>query len=435
MQESSGKEISPRKVAIAGFVGTAIEWYDFFLYQYATGTFFVDLFFPHGGTNGTIYAFGAYATGFIARPVGAVVCGYFGDRIGRKSMLVYTLLLIGVSTFLIGCLPTYESIGIWAPILLVLLRLAQGFAVGGEWGGAVLMAVEHSPADRRGFFGSFPQIGVPLGLFLATAVFTVLSSFPKDVLIGQGIWRIGFLSSAVLLLIGLYIRLEIKESPLFVEIQDRRQQSENPILDAIRKHPRNLMLAVGAKLAENAAFFIYTAFILALNITYGRLKNKESGLYATSDLFVAIGLASLIGLVTIPLFGWLSDSIGRRRVYLLGLIVSGLFIFPFFALFESGDVSLMTFGVVVALSFGHAAMYGPQASFFSELFSTEVRYSGASLGYQLAAVIGGTFPLVALLILTDQKGTGLIGLIFLAMVLVSAVSVYYASETFRRKIG
>lgn len=432
MKTDSLNSSSIRRVAIASFIGTTIEWYDFFLYTYATAIVFAPLFFPDM-EKGLLFAFGANATGFLARPLGALVCGHFGDRIGRKSMLVFTLMIIGISTFLIGCLPAYETIGIWAPILLVFLRLAQGFAIGGEWGGAVLMTVEHSSAKaetmkKRGFFGSYPQMGVPVGMFLATAVFIALSGSYKDVLVKEGWWRVGFLLSLVLLFIGLYIRLKINESPLFQELEDSDTKSKAPILEVFSKHWKNIFLAAGAKLVENAAFYIYTAFLLVLNNNYQ--------LYDKMTVLTAIALASLLELFTIPAFGRISDLVGRKKVYIIGTIFTGLFAYPFFHLFQTGEAYLMILAVIIALSVGHAVMYGPQASFFSELFDTKVRYSGASMGYQIAAVFGGgIFPLLAVYFLTETKSTATIVLIIIGMALISTISVLLTAETFRKDIG
>lgn len=413
---------SIRKVAIASFIGTTIEWYDFFLYNAATGIVFSRLFFPDDDPlTGTLKAFGVYAVGFAARPIGGIVCGHFGDRIGRKSMLVLTLLVTGSATIMIGLLPTYKSIGIWAPILLVLLRIAQGFGIGGEWGGAVLMAVEHAPGHRRGFYGSWPQVGAPAGLFLSTSIFGLISKLPDDALITWG-WRVPFLLSIVLVGFGLYIRLAIVESPEFEKLRRTRSESKKPILDVLRQHPKNVILAMGARLAENGTFYLYTAFIIPF-------ATQRMG-FSMSSVLTAISLAALIGLVTIPAYGLLSDILGRRPVYLFGAIFTGLFAFPFFWMVESSRTSLMMLAVVVALTVGHAAMYGPQASFFSEMFGTRVRYSGASLGVQLASVIaGGLSPLVATALLQQTNSSQPIAMLIVGMAAVTTISVFQTTET------
>jgi metabolite-proton symporter len=410
-------------VAIASFVGTTIEWYDFFLYGTASALIFGKLFFPnYDPLTGTLASFGTYAVGFAARPIGGIVCGHFGDRIGRKSMLVLTLLIMGIATFLIGLLPTYQSIGIWAPILLVLLRMAQGFGVGGEWGGAVLMAVEHSPKGKRGFYGSWPQVGVPAGLLLSTAVFWQISKLPQEALLTWG-WRIAFLLSILLVGVGLYIRLAVTESQAFTEIKKSQTESKMPILDAIREHPRNVLLAMGARIAENGAFYLYTVFIL----TYATLPRIG---FSSATVLGAIALAAIIEIFAIPTYGWLSDGFGRRPVYLFGAIFTGLFAFPFFWLVETSSAGLMILAVVCALVLGHAAMYGPQASFFSELFGTRVRYSGASLGYQLASVIaGGLSPLIATGLLRRTGASWPIALFIIGMAAVTTLSVFLATET------
>jgi MFS transporter, MHS family, shikimate and dehydroshikimate transport protein len=415
--------ISIRKVALASFIGTTIEWYDFFLYGTASALIFNKLFFPnYDPLTGTLAAFGTYAVGFVARPIGGIVCGHYGDRIGRKSMLILTLLIMGVATFLIGLLPTYESIGIYAPIALILLRVAQGFGVGGEWGGAVLMAVEHSPKGRRGFYGSWPQVGVPAGLLLSTLVFKQVSKMPEADLLSWG-WRIAFLLSILLVGVGMYIRLAIVEPPEFAEVKLTKSESKMPILEVIKKHPKNVLLAMGARIAENGAFYLYTVFIL----TYA--TSKKIG-FSSASVLTAISLAAIGEIFAIPFYGWLSDRIGRRPVYLFGAIFTGLFAFPFFWLVEKSNTGLMMLAVVVALVFGHAAMYGPQASFFSELFGTRVRYSGASLGYQLASVLaGGLSPLIATGLLRSYGVSWPISLLVIGMASVTTIAVFAAKET------
>jgi metabolite-proton symporter len=428
--ETPGSEIaSIRKVAFASLIGTTIEWYDFFLYGTASALIFGRLFFPkYDALTGTLAAFGTYAVGFAARPVGGIVCGHFGDRIGRKSMLILTLLIMGVATFLIGLLPTYQSIGIWAPILLVCLRLAQGFGVGGEWGGAVLMAVEHSPKGKRGFYGSWPQVGVPAGLLLSTLVFGQVSKLPESALLAWG-WRVAFLISVLLVGVGLYIRLAVTEPPAFAEVRKRGTESKMPILDALREHPRNVLVAMGARLVENGAFYLYTVFIL----TYASLPQIG---FSSASVLHAISLAAVIEIIAIPVYGWLSDRVGRRPVYLFGAIFTGLFAFPFFRLVETSRTGWMTLAIVSALVIGHAAMYGPQASFFSELFGTRVRYSGASLGYQLSSLIAGGFsPLIAASLLRATGRSWPIALFIVGLAVLTTLSVWLATETAHGEIA
>ena len=369
-----------RRVIVASFVGTTIEWYDFFLYGTAAALVFNRLFFPMmDPLAGTMAAFGTYAVGFFARPVGGIIFGHYGDKLGRKSMLVTTLMLMGVATVLIGLLPTYSQIGIAAPVLLVALRFVQGVGVGGEWGGAVLMAVEHSHGGRRGFHASWVQAGVPVGLLLANAVFLVASRMDEASFLSWG-WRVPFLVGVLLLAVGMFIRLRIVESPVFLDAKTADEGPRLPIIAVLRDHRGNVLRAIGARFAENASFYIFTVLVLS----YG---SQQLGL---SQLLVlnAVMAGSAIQLIAIPFFGGLSDRVGRRPVYLGGALFLAVFSFPFFWLLELRAPVFVITAVIIGL-IGHAAMYGPQAAFFSELFGTRVRYSGASLGYQLASPLAG----------------------------------------------
>jgi metabolite-proton symporter len=417
-----------RRVALASFIGTTIEWYDFFLYGTATALVFNKLFFPNfDPLVGTLAAFGTYAVGFVARPVGGIVCGHYGDRIGRKSMLVATLLLMGIATFLIGLLPTYQSIGVWAPVLLVLLRILQGFGVGGEWGGAVLMAVEHSPRGRRGFYGSWPQMGVPAGMLLATGVFAVFSRLPEADFLRWG-WRVTFLLSIALVVVGLYIRLHVVETPAFSGVKQAKAEAKLPIVDVLVHHPRSVLLAMGARFAENGAFYIFSVFVL----TYA---TQQLGL-PRSQILNGVLIASGLEVITLPIFGALSDRFGRRPIYLGGAILTGLLAFPFFWLLDTRSSGAILLALILALPIAHAAMYGPQASFFSELFGARVRYSGASLGYQLASVFaGGLSPLIATALLAHYGGDPWpVAAYVLGMAVVTVLSVWLATETSRADI-
>jgi metabolite-proton symporter len=411
-----------RRVIVASFVGTTIEWYDFFLYGTAAALVFNRLFFPMmDPLAGTMAAFGTYAVGFFARPVGGIIFGHYGDKLGRKSMLVTTLMLMGVATVLIGLLPTYSQIGIAAPVLLVALRFAQGVGVGGEWGGAVLMAAEHSHGGRRGFHASWVQAGVPVGLLLANAVFLFASRMDEASFLSWG-WRVPFLVGVLLLAVGMFIRLRIVESPVFLEAKKADEGPRVPILAVLREHRGNVLRAIGARFAENASFYIFTVLVLS----YG---SQQLGL---SQLLVlnAVMAGSAIQLIAIPFFGSLSDRIGRRPVYLGGALFLAVFSFPFFWLLELRAPVFVVLAVIIGL-ISHAAMYGPQAAFFAELFGTRVRYSGASLGYQLASPLaGGLAPLIATALLNWSGGKPWpVALYLIGMSFITVLSVWLTKET------
>lgn len=418
---------SVTRVVVASFVGTTIEWYDFFLYGTAAALVFNRLFFPTlDPTAGTMAAFGTYAVGFFARPVGGVVFGHFGDRMGRKSMLVTTLMLMGMATFLIGVLPTYDQIGVAAPVLLVALRFVQGFGVGGEWGGAVLMAVEHGHAGRRGLYASWVQAGVPAGLVLANVVF-LLVSLSEETLLSWG-WRVPFLFGIALLAVGMFIRLQVFESPLFAQVRQRKQRAGIPFFEVLRRYPRNVVLAMGARFAENGSFYVFTVLVLS----YATVRLGVS----RSSVLVALLIAASLQFLLIPAFGLLSDVVGRRPVYLAGAAGLAVFAFPFFWLVDLGTAGWIGVAIFVGL-IAHAAMYAPQAAFFSELFGTDVRYTGASIGYQLASPLaGGLAPLISAALLEWSGGKPWpVALYLVGLSAITLVSVWLASETHRTRLG
>lgn len=414
------------KVATASLIGTAIEWYDFFLYGTAAALIFNKLFFPtFDPMVGTLLAFATFALGFVARPLGGIVFGHFGDRIGRKTMLYLTLLMMGVATAMIGLLPTYHTLGIWAAVLLIACRLIQGFGLGGEWGGAVLMAVEHAPVDRKGFYGSWPQLGAPIGLVMGTLVFSIFSAIMSDAQFIAWGWRLPFLFSIALVIVGLWVRFTLAESPEFQKIKETKQQVRMPIIDAIRMHPKNIVLAMGARFAENGFFYIYATFVLAY-ATQVLGMNKQ-------DILTGVLIAAFLESFTIPVFGALSDNHGRRPVYIFGAIFSAIMSFPLFLLLGTKNPQLAWIAIILGLAVGHAAMYGPQASFFAELFGTKVRYSGVSLGYNLASIFAGALsPIIATWLMTAYKPqTWPISVYMIILALITLVSVYFALETRR----
>jgi len=417
---------SIRLVALASLIGTSIEWYDFFLYNTAAALVFNKLFFPtFDPFVGTLLAFSTYTVGFVARPIGAIVIGHYGDKVGRRSMLVLTLMMMGVATVLVGLLPTYASIGIWSSVLLVILRLVQGFGVGGQWGGAVLMAVEHAPAGKRGFYGSWPQIGVPAGLLTSTIVFSLFSKLPADQFLSWG-WRVPFLLSIVLVGIGLLIRLSILETPAFTKMKETKTQSRQPVLEVLQKYPKQVLQAAGMRCAENGSFYIYSAFMLVYATQHSHIDRSVA--------LNGIMIASACEFVAVPAYGALTDRIGRRPVYMFGAIMTAVLAFPLFWLFDTGSTLLVTLALLLVFLCSHAPMYAPQGAFFSELFGTSVRYSGASLGAQLsAAVAGGFSPLIATALL-PRYGPTAIALYIIGMALITIVAVWSAAETMRHDI-
>ena len=418
---------SLRRVIVASFVGTTIEWYDFFLYGTAAALVFNRLFFPTlDPLAGTLSAYGTFAVGFVARPVGGAVFGHYGDRLGRKAMLVWSLVIMGTTTALIGVVPTYDRIGVWAPCLLVALRFIQGIGVGGEWGGAVLLAVEHAGGERRAYHGSWPQMGVPAGLLLSTAVFGGLSARLSEAAFLSWGWRVPFLLSVVLIAVGLFVRLRILETPAFERVREEGTSSRLPLLDVFREHPREVLVGAGMRFAQNVIFYVYTVFVPG----YG----ERSLGYPRSVMLGGVVLASLLGFVSIPFWSHLSDRIGRRPVYLTGAAVSLLAAYPAFRLIER-DPRLVWVVMVVAMNVGHDMMYGPMAAILSELFGTRVRYTGASLVYQLTSVFsGGLAPFIATLLMA-RHGSAAVAAYLIACCSLTLVATWMAPETHRAELG
>ncbi|HEX4356688.1 MAG TPA: MFS transporter [Pseudonocardia sp.] len=434
LESDTSARARPRRAAIAGLVGTTIEWYDFYLYATAAALVFGPLFFSSADpSTGVLASFATYAAGFGARPVGALVAGHLGDRVGRRTMLVAALLLMGVATAAIGALPTYPQVGLLAPTLLVLMRLLQGVAVGAEWGGAVLMSVEHAEpsggARRRGLFGSFPQIGSPAGMLLASGIFAVVrGSMDRATFLAWG-WRIPFLLSLVLVAIGLAIRLSLRDAPLYEQAKQRGEVARQPLVEVARDYRRNLWLTIGLRMSQNALYVLCTTFALTY-LAQGRSADPGAGL-------TAVIIASAIGLVSTPAWAVLSDRVGRRPVYLWGAIGATVASLGFFLLLDTGSTVLIVLAMVITVNVFHDAMYGPQGAWFTELFPTGVRYSGASIGYQFGSVLsGGTAPLIAAALLLAGGGRPwLIWAYFLVLSALTIVAALRAPETFRTSIG
>ena len=425
-REDAAQVSSVRQVLGASFVGTTIEWYDFFIYGTAATLVFGKLFFSpdFSPLAATLSSVATFAVGFVARPLGGVIFGHFGDKLGRKAMLVLTLNMMGIATFLVGLMPTFEQIGLLAPLLLVLLRVVQGIGVGGEWGGAALMAVEYSPGHKRGYYGSWPQMGVPAGLLLATAVFGVVSFLPNEQFLSWG-WRIPFLLSIVLVGVGLFIRLRLLETPSFSEVQEEQSEAQMPIMDVLRNYPKNVLLAIGARVASDGSFYVFSVFILD---------------YATRTLglerwviLTGISVACALELFTIPLFGVVSDRFGRRPIYLVGTALLLILAYPYFALIQTGSTVLVILASVLGLSVAHAMSYGPMSAYFAELFGTRVRYSGVSIGYQLASIIGGgAGPLISIYLVGATGGSYWPVVAWMGLLcLITFISVLVAAETYQ----
>jgi metabolite-proton symporter len=405
------------RIVTTALAGASIEWYDFFIYGTAAALVFPALFFPGSDPMAaTLLSFGTFAVGFVARPVGGVIFGHYGDKVGRKRSLVAALLLMGLTTTSIGLMPTYATIGVWAPVLLVVLRFAQGIAIGGQWGGAVLLLTESAPPERRGFYGSFAQLGVPMGVLLANLVFLLVTHAFGDEALQEWAWRLPFLFSVVLIGIGAYVNLRLEETPAFAQAQKQSPPARgSPILRALREHPRIILLAAGAFVAVNSIFYIFITYIVA----YG---TKTLGLPKTTVLG-AVMISAVVQSPMLVIAADISDRVGRHRVFLWGAGLLGLWSLVFFPLVDTGSF----LGIVVALTIGQAflsLMYGPQAALFGELFPVEIRYSGASLGYQIGAIFGGAFaPLIAAFLLAATGNSMAIGVYMSLMCAVSFISI------------
>ncbi|MEJ7631777.1 MAG: MFS transporter [Rubrobacteraceae bacterium] len=419
---------SLRQVVLASVVGTVLEWYDFFIYGAAAALVFNQLFFPgFSDLAGTMAAFGTFALGFFARPLGGIIFGSLGDRLGRKTVLIITLLLMGIATTLMGLLPSYATIGIWAPILLLLLRILQGLGAGAEFGGAVVMAAEYSPVGRRGFYASLPCTGVAIGLLLSSGVFALVASLPEEQLLSWG-WRIPFLLSFLVVIVGLYIRLRVLETPVFTAVKEAGAESQQPIREVFRTQPKNFLVAFGARFAENGNSYIIQAFTLTYVATQLGLPDRVA--------LTGVLISSVIGLLTIPAFGALSDRVGRRTVYLAGAAFMVLFAFPFFWLLNTEVRFLIWLAIILANSVGIYSMFSPQAAYFAELFPTRIRFSGIALSRELSAPLaGGIAPFIATGLLLWSGSYWPIALYIMGLGLISVVALYLGPETYRKEMS
>jgi MHS family shikimate/dehydroshikimate transporter-like MFS transporter len=411
-----------RAIALAGVIGTIIEWYDFLIYGTAAALVFNQLFFPRfDPLTGTLAALGSYAVGFVARPLGGAIFGHFGDRLGRRSMLMLTLVTMGAGTFLIGILPSYAQIGVFAPILLIVLRIIQGLGLGGEWGGASLMVIEHAPAHRRGFYGSLVQVGFPLGLVTSSGVFALVTMMPDAAFTSWG-WRIPFLISIVLVAIGIFVRSRIPETPVFEAMKARGEIAKSPFFEVILKHPKNFWIALGLKLSEVSWVYMLTVFVVIYATTHLGLPKRL--------LLDAVLWAALSECVTIPTFGYLSDLIGRRIFYLVAPVLTVAIAFPLFWCLDTKDPTVVILAIIVALNLGHGLMFSLESTYFPELFGARVRYSGASFGFQASAAIGGGFsPLIATALAGKMGGTAGVSVMLILLAAITFIAALFARET------
>ena len=424
-------ESNMRKVALTALAGTSIEWYDFFLYGAAAALIFPTAFFGEATpSTALILSLLTFAAGFIARPIGGIIFGHYGDRVGRKKTLVIALVLMGVSSTLIGLLPTYAMIGVTAPILLTSLRFVQGLAIGGQWGGAMLLVTESAPPDKRGFYGAFAQAGAPIGVILANLAFIITSSLVSEESFYSWGWRIPFLASAILIGISMYIQLNLEDTKAFQELQQRKQNidtkeeetKQSPILEAIRKYPNRIALAAGAFLSIQVTFYILIAFLLAYGVSSAEISRD--------DMLAAVLIASAIMVPSQFMFSSISDRYGRKGIFMAGAILTGLWAYAIFPLVDTGNFYLIVLAITIGLVFV-GMMYGPQAAFFTELFSTEVRYSGATLGYQFGAILGGAFAPTIAAFLWNNYGIFWVSVYISFASLLTLFSVMALTETYK----
>ena len=423
-----GRETSIRQIASASLIGSVVEWYDFFLYGTMAALVFNSEFFPKfDPLTGTLAAFTTFAAGFITRPIGGVLFGHLGDRLGRKPMLVVTMMIMGLSTFAMGLLPSYESIGVAAPLLLVVLRMLQGIGLGGEWGGAVLLCVEHAPARKRGWYSSWPQLGVPIGLLLSVGAVKALAPFGEEALVAWA-WRIPFLASIVLVGVGLFIRLRIAEPPAFQELVEHDARARVPLVEVVRRHPKVTLLAMGARISESVTFNVYNAFLVTYVVTVLSLKNTVA--------LNALMVAAVVGFGVILAAASLSDRIGRRPVFMAGAAVAAVSAFPIFALLDTKSTVLITLAVVIGWGVAACAMFGAEGALFAELFPTRVRYSGMSTVYQLGVLPSGAVaPIICTLLVQRFDGASWpVASYVVAMALITLVSLVFLPETYRRDL-
>ena len=416
-----------RRVLIASLVGSSIEWFDYFLYGTVAALVFNQLFFvTEDPTVGLLLAYASFALAFFIRPFGGIIFSHIGDRIGRKKTLVVTLSLMGVATFGMGLLPTYQAIGIWAPILLITLRLVQGLGIGGEWGGALLLAVEYAPPEKRGLYGSIPQMGVTIGMFMGTIALWLMTMLPEESFMTWG-WRVPFILSALLVVFGLWIRKGIDETPEFKKVQESGEIPKLPIVDTLKYHWREVLIAIGAKVVETAPFYIFSTFVVSYATT-----NLE---FTRTSTLTAVMIATVVTTILIPVMGNLSDKVGRKKLYITGTVAMALFAFPYFWMLQQGSVALLIIATIIGLGIIWAPITAVLGTMFSEIFDAKIRYTGISLGYQIgAAVAGGTAPLVATALLVRFDNSYIpVAIYIIFTALISLVAVWAVKDRSRQQ--